>query len=172
MLLRQPSEERQEITDCFITQMNANGIKFAGTDEKIATNWMDFAESVIDQYNQIIIILSEELFSLCHNYKSRTEQDLLLEKTRHYELVPCVVLEKLRAKLIENPSRDDFMIHIVSLQRDPSVGEQLIYKFLEDQETIKRSKTFHKYCFEFDNCLAIRNVDVFRTFLANLKGFH
>ena len=79
-------------------------------------NWRDFAESAVDEYSEIVMIMSEELCQLCNDFNSRRPPDEALLERRHFQNIPCIVMEKLKTLLQDNPERESFFLHLVSIR--------------------------------------------------------
>lgn len=110
-----------------------------------SVNWPDFAELAAKEFRDIIMVVSEGLCKLCHDYMLRIQSNNEILKQRNFEIIPCVVMNKLRCLVHEDPERTDFMLHIVSVEQDAKKGKALVEQFLNDHSFIKTTKNYHVY---------------------------
>ena len=120
-------------------------IDYFGESTKLHANWRDFAEKAGTEYTEIVIVLSRGVYEICEAYRDRsTEKEALnaLRRTRQYEIIPCVVLQKLQTLIQENPDTQSFSVHIISFETDST----LIEEFLSTFDFLKRCRHCYTYC--------------------------
>lgn len=142
----------------------------------IRANWRDFAEKAGTDYTEIVIVMSRGLYQICEAYRNKTsEKDALdaLRRERQYEIIPCIVLQKLQTLIQESPETDSFSIHIISFETDTTLIEEFLYTF----DFLKR----YTYCFIYclpamykdqtghDNSVGLNVADM-ELLLRRLKG--
>ena len=128
--------ELQNLSEAFGVKLVTNG----------DLNWRDFAEMAGRKFTEIVIVMSVGLFQICKSYKYKNEfsnQKIFekLLKERHYEYVPCVVMDKLQILIQENPENCNFSVHFVSLQSDCNLTEEFINTF----DFLKRGSNCFSY---------------------------
>lgn len=95
-------------------------------------NWRDFAEMAGTRYTEIVFIMSPRLLQICSTFTNRAidpDGFEALRRERHYDLIPCVVLEKLQTLIQENAQNCNFSVHLVSLGWDSSLSEEFLNTF-------------------------------------------
>lgn len=108
-------------------------------------NWRDFAEMAGKDYTEIVFIMSPLLLQLCKTFLPRfsdRERFEDLRRKRHYDLIPCVVLNKLQTLVQDNAQNCNFSVHLVSLGSDTSLSEE----FLNTFDFLKRCSNCFIYC--------------------------
>ena len=139
-------------------------------------NWRDFAEKAGTDYTEIVIVVSRGLYKICEAYRNKsTEKEALdaLRRERQYEIIPCVVLQKLQTLIQESPDTDSFSIHIISFETDTALIEEFLYTF----DFLKRCSYCFIYCLPamykdqtvHDNSVGLNVADI-KLLLRRLKG--
>ena len=147
-----------------------------GQSPGLRANWRDFAEKAGTEYTEVVIVLSRGLYEICEAYRDRSlDKEALnaLRKERQYDIVPCVVLQKLQTLIQENPYTDSFSVHIISFETDT----KLIEKFCNTFNFLKRFRNCYAYTLSstYDNQTnnmhsgRLNNADL-KLLLQRLKG--
>lgn len=139
-------------------------------------NWRDFAEMAGTRYTEIVFVMSPRLLQLCRTFPNKfsdPEGFEALRRERHYDLIPCVVLEKLRTLIQENAQNCNFSVHLVSLDSDNSLSKEFLNMF----DFLKRCPNcFPYHLSEFNRVETIQEFSVqlnktdLKQLLRRLKG--
>lgn len=100
----------------------------------ITKNWKGFAETVLDTYNVLIILLSPGMNQLCNCPEGVIDENLLLE--RCYEYIPVILLQKLQTMLQQNPRKPEYSVYLIALDCNAGEGDQLVEDFLKSHDCI------------------------------------
>lgn len=120
------------------------------TGVNIEGNYLDFAESAVKKFHDIVFILSQELVDFCDNYFNRDRVDTPFSVDGTEEMISGIVLEKLQESAKQTVKRYSCSVHIVSLEDDEKIGRQLIEDFLKNNDFLIRVRA--KYYNIFGSC--------------------
>lgn len=115
---------QSKITDLEIF-LTRNGIHVEQYNTNLKENWYDFAERAGSSYRHVIFVLSPDLLTLLDIYRSmepkgsklngsyseNTAKWTELMTDRNWNIVPCVVLNKLR--ILYNERQTLFRVHLI-----------------------------------------------------------
>lgn len=168
-LVKDSSNSKRGVSETFDPNTNDGG---TGLD----LNWRDFAEMAGTDYTEIVIVISSGLLQLCklfQNKSSDKEQLEAFKRERNYELIPCVVLQKLQTLIQDNPNTTSFSVHFVSFDPDSYLTEE----FLNTFNFLRRCSNCYSYCLSInfknntngDTSLELNKTDL-KLLLWRLKG--
>ncbi|KAL4226145.1 hypothetical protein ACF0H5_014132 [Mactra antiquata] len=134
----------QTIIEDFENFLAKNNIFVENFQSDLTVNWFDYAEQAGTVYPNVIFILSSELLQLLKIYKTKEPKGQKLEERnknkedwnklmidRHWNLIPCVVLNKLR--ILYYDKIECFRVHLITFsdENNQSSSEILHNQFLE-----------------------------------------
>lgn len=146
--------------------LDKHGIKL---ERRKVGNWRDFAEAAFDKFPDVVLVMSEGLYTMCKNGKSGTPVPQHILAERNQETIPCVVLSKMCTLVHDHPDNTRFALHIVSLDSEDGQDEVLIKNFLKDHDFLRRNENYYVYNFFGNNLNSDANQEVLNQFVTRLK---
>lgn len=110
--------------------------------EKIAAeirgNWNNFAEKALDEFDVLVVILSQGMNELCNSDGEDFIEKLVINRCG--ENIPVIVLDRLRTILCQKLNKCQHRVYVIALEPDVDEGNRLVEDFLQKHDFIKRLK--------------------------------